>query len=343
MPTLQDVAKLAGVSSATVSRTFNNPELVDFATRSKVTAAIRKSGYTRNETARSLATRSSRTVGILTDTFVSNYFAPILEGASKLLGQYGYYATVAATEHNLSDAESTDSQIRAWRSLIDRQVESIIMLAFMESADLAHLAKEFPKSIVIGTSIDADQHQCITFDHYIGGRLAAEHLLKNGHHNIVMITGPTHKQDSVQRGQGFIDKLKEHDIQLGINQIFIGDYTFQGGRNAMRKIIESGQNPTAVFAQNDDMALGVASECYNAGIAVPKDTSIVGFDNSNLSTVMSPPLTTIDQPLMLMSRAAATLALNISYGRAHQTPLENPQTHFIPTLIERDSVANIRT
>jgi len=343
MPTLQDVAILAGVSTATVSRTLNNPELVDPDTRSKVAVAIKTSGYTRNETARSLATRSSRTIGLLTDNFASNYFAPMLDETISLLREYGYYAIVEATGNQNNAKKDTDSQKRAWRSLIDRQVESIIVLcAFMENSDLAQMLKEFPNSIVIGPSMDNDPQRCITVDHYIGGRVAARHLVENGHRNIVMVTGPTHRHDSRHRGQGFIDELKEHGVELSTEHIFTGDYTVAGGAAAMRKIIESGHNHSAVFAQNDDMALGVANECYNAGITVPRDISVIGFDNSFLSSAMSPPLTTISQPLELMSRSAAILALNISNGRAHQSPLPQPQTHFLPALIERKSVADIR-
>lgn len=344
MPTLQDVAKLAGVSTATVSRTLNKPELVNLATRLKVAAAIKESGYTRNETARSLATRSSKTIGILTDTFASNYFAALLDGSAKLLRQYGYYVLVEASGHVGTGNENiTDNQINAWRSLVNRQVESIIVLAYMKSTDLAKMTKEHPNSIVVGTSIDSFQAQCVTFDHYAGGRLAAEHLLEHGHRDIAMVTGPALKQDSMQRGQGFLDKLQEHGIQLGENHIFNGDYTVQGGVDAMREIVASEQKYTAVFAQNDDMASGVAIECYNIGIAVPKDLSIIGFDNSYIASTMSPPLTTVSQPLVLMSRAAATLALNISRGRADQKPLSHPQTHFFPKLIERKSIADVRS
>jgi len=343
MPTLQDVATLAGVSTATVSRTLNNPELVDPDTQSKVAVAIRNSGYTRNETARSLASRSSRTIGLLTDNFASNYFAPMLDETISLLREYGYYAIVEATGNQNNAKKDTDSQKRAWRSLIDRQVESIIVLcAFMETHDLAQMLDEFPNSIVIGPSLENDPLRCITVDHYIGGQVAAKHLLENGHKDIAMITGPTHRHDSRSRGQGFADELAKHGIQLTAKHIFTGDYTVPGGANAMRQVIESGNTFTAVFAQNDDMALGVAKECHDSGIEVPSDLSVIGFDNSFLASAMTPPLTTISQPLPLMSRAAAVLALNISSGRAHQAQLPQPQTHFLPELIERKSVADIR-
>jgi len=342
MATLQDVATLAGVSTATVSRTINNPELVDPTTRAKVASAIRTSGYTRNEAARSLAMRSSRTIGLLTDNFASNFFSPILDETIRILREYGYYGIVEATGNQSGQIDS-DNQIRAWRSLLDRQVESIIVLcAFIETTQLDQMLTEFPYSIVIGQPLSKHNHHCITVDHYFGGRLAAEHLLKSGHRNIAMITGPAHKQDAQLRGQGFTDTLRKHGITIPEKQIVNADYTVRGGANAQRIFMEAGLNPTAVFAQNDDMAVGVASECFNAGVTVPTDLSIIGFDNSPIATAMSPPLTTISQPLKLMSRSAATLALNICKGRVHETPIPHPQTHFMPTLIERQSVADIR-
>jgi len=344
MPTLHDVAQLASVSTATVSRTLNNPELVDPETRSRVAAAIQASGYTRNETARSLAMRSSRTIGLLTDNFASNYSSPILDETIKTLREHGYYAIVEATGYRPNSQRKNDAQKRRpWCSLIDRQVESIIVIcAYLVASELSQMLSEFPKSVFVGILLEDEKNKCITVDQYLGGRLAAKHLLAKGHRNIAMITGSDHRIDSHQRGNGLTDELSEHDVQLTPDQIFRGDYTVNGGAIAMRKIIQSGRKYSAVFAQNDNMALGAASVCHSESIAVPGDLSIIGFDNSFLATVMSPPLTTINQPIESMSRSAATLALNLCNGRANQAPLPHPQTHYMPTLIERDSVADIR-
>jgi len=146
MPTLADVASLAGVSTATVSRTLNNPELVDPITREKVTYAIKTSGYTRNETARSLATRSSRTIGLLTDNFAASYFAPIMDETIGILQRHGYFTIVEATGNNTGNID-LESQRNAWHSLINRQVESIIMLCIhVDDAELATMLIEFPKT-----------------------------------------------------------------------------------------------------------------------------------------------------------------------------------------------------
>ncbi len=341
MAKLQDVATLAGVSTATVSRTLNNPELVDPSTRQKVANAISTSGYQRNETARSLAMRSSRTIGLLTDTFSSNYFAPILDEAIKILHDFGYYAIVEATG-NHANHKNVELQKRAWRSLINRQVESIIVLcAFMDDRELDEMLMEFPSAINIGHSVEQAKSRCITVDHYTGGQLAAQHLIEMGHRNIAMISGPADRLDSQQRGDGFKDELNKHGIDLPSSKVYTGNYSVLGGSQAMQKLLETGHEVTAVFAQNDDMAVGVINECFSRSIEIPKDLSIIGFDDSSMATSTMPPLTTISQPLKQMSQSAATLALNLSVGRKNDKPLAKPTIHFLPELIARQSVANL--
>lgn len=342
MPTLQDVAILAGVSTATVSRTLNKPELVEPVTRTKVAEAIKVSGYTRNEAARSLAMRSSRTIGLLTDNFASSYFAPIMDETVDILREYGYYTIVEATG-NVANNIDPGKQRRAWQSLISRQVESIIVLSLLvDDAELENMLREFPNTVLIDRHVHEDSNRCITVDHYVGGQLAAKHLLDNGHRNIAMISGPENKPDANLRGKGFIDELLRQGCPIKENRIFQGNYTITSGTNAMQQILNGKDEVSAVFAQNDDMAAGVVNACYTAGIKVPEQMSVVGFDNSALATAVFPHLTTVSQPLKSMSHSAATLALNLSQRHQREGVLPNPQTHFMPALIERMSVMDIR-
>lgn len=340
MPTLQDVAQLAGVSTATVSRTLNTPELVELVTRDKVVAAITATGYSRNEAARSLAMRSSRTIGVITDNFASNYFATIMDETVDLLKRYDYYVIAESIGHD-AGYDNIKKQKKAWQSLVNRQVESIIVLCtLLSEAELEEMCAVFPNTVIIGRPIASAVDRCITVDHYSGGRQAARHLLEKGHRNIAMITGPDTKMDAGMRSNGFIDELAANNINLPMERILTGNYTINSGAEVMRHIIKSSDNVTAIFAQNDNMAVGVVNACYEAGLSVPNQMSVIGFDNSPLATSVFPNLTTISQPLKSMSKSAATLALSLSKHKPLSANIDKPQIHFEPTLIERMSVAD---
>lgn len=341
MTKLQDVAEIAGVSTATVSRTMNNPELVDPATRSKVEKVIHSVGYTRNETARSLALSSTRTIGILADTFSSPYFTTILDETIKFLQRHNYFAIVEITG-NLPGQIDEHKQQLAWQSLISRRVDAIIILSVIaETALLDSLIKEFPASVVMSQAFDKNNLPCITFDDRASGRIAAQYLLEKGHTQIAMLTGPERKVDSSERTLGFIEELAKHGIELPTLNICSGNYTILGGQKAMQTLLDSSAKFTAVFAQNDHMALGAISTCHKAGVEIPNDLSFVGHDDSEFARVSLPNLTSIRQPLKNMSQAAATFAMNLSKKNLNEALLPEPQIHFQPELVERDSVKEL--
>lgn len=341
MATLQNVAILAGVSTATVSRTLNNPEQVEPTTRAKVTDAIAKTGYKRNEMARSLASQSSRTIGLLTDTFSSSYFSPILDITTKTLHQHGYFTLVEAMGATPTTT-SSETQNRAWHSLTSRQVESVILLSGLINDDLLNkMFAEFPASVIVGKTIKGAEHRCIVFDHYKGGQLAAKHLLKKGHRRIAMINGSSYREDAIERAQGFKDELAANNIKLEANAIFEGDYTIDSGRAAARNILKKRDNFTAIFSHNDDMAAGAISELHIAGVDIPNEMSIIGFDNSAIAQAVHPQLTSISQPIKAMGYSAAKLALNLSKNHRNEKDFEQPQLQFSPEIIERHSVKQL--
>jgi len=341
MTKLQDVADIAGVSTATVSRTLNSPDLVDPTTRSKVESVIRSVGYQRNETARSLAKRSTRTIGLLADTFSSSYFTTIMDETSKFLQEHDHYSIVEVTGNEPEEVDEA-RQLRAWRSLINRQVDGIIILSLIaEEAMVETLINEFPATVVMSLALKKNCERYITFDDEAGGRIAAEHLIEKGHTNIATVTGPLYKMDSILRHQGFEKALARQGVDLPESHIWNGNYTVESGKQAMLSILKSPKKFTAMFAHNDNMAIGAISACYEAGVNVPNDISIIGYDDSPLATISLPPLTTIKQPLKSMSRAAAALALNFSRTRQGETQISTPQTHFVPSLVERQSVRDL--
>lgn len=337
MTKLQDVADKAGVSTATVSRTLNNPELVDPVTRLRVENVIKSIGYKRNETARALAMRSSRTIGLLTDSLGSSHFGNILDAITLFLQKHDYFSLVETVAPNPNDKLVQ----RGWRSLINRQVEGIIVLSiFSEDENIDTLREEFPATVVLGQTL-RNNTNCVSFDDEAGGRLAANYLLDNGHRDIAVIAGPSNKLDSHQRGKGFTDALKKRGVSVLGEHVQHGDYTIKSGIEAMRQLLRSKQKFTAVFAHNDNMAIGAITECYNTGVKIPEDVSLIGFDDSSLTAVALPPLTTIKQPLKQMSHAAATLAVNISKKKLGEALLPSPETHYLPVLVERQSVADL--
>lgn len=345
-PTLQDVASLAGVSTATVSRTLNSPDLVDPETRQIVSDVIKRCGYVRNEAARTLAMRSTRIIGLMTDHFSSSHSGPIMDETFRTLHSQGYYTVVEATGNQLENVDDITSE-RAFQSLIDRQVEAIILVCtFADEHRLQAAFDTFPQTVVVGWHSREPRNNCITVDQYLGGSIAAKHFIENGHDTFAMITGPEHKVDVQQRSKGFIDTLSANNYGICSEHIHCGNFKLEDGMKAAQSLLQNTPLPTAIFVQNDDMAAGVIKVLIKAGIRVPEDISVIGFDNGFISKAFHPGITSIDQPHKNMGQAAAELALSMVKVQTPDTSTAQAptqerkiQTHFTPRLIERGTVA----
>ncbi|MFI9829242.1 LacI family DNA-binding transcriptional regulator [Streptomyces sp. NPDC051913] len=329
-PTMADVARLAGVSHQTVSRVLGDHPNVRDETRAKVLRAIEEMGYRRNSSARALATRRTRTLGVVASNTTlygpaSTLFA--LEDAARAAG----YTVSTVSLHKL--AKETLSE--ALDHLSDGGVEGVIALAPQRSAveALAELRHPFPV-VVVGTGSGAEIPS-VNVDQQLGARLATGHLLAAGHRTVWHLAGPEDWQEAADRVTGWRATLEAAGIEPPTP--LRGDWSPLSGYRAGQELAGwVGRGLTAVFVANDQMALGVLRALREAGVRTPQDVAMVGFDDIPESEFFAPPLTTVRQDFATVGKHSIALLLDLIEGRA---PSGAPGVVIEPQLVVRASTA----
>lgn len=330
MVTMADVARHAGVSKATVSRALNQPEVVDRETRAIVRAAIVQLDYRPNEIARGLASRSSKTVGVVIKRFDSLYYGALLDGAEKAIAAQGFKMLAESTR------ERAEGEREAWSSLLERQCEAVIVqCGCLDDDELSDWMRERPKSVLMNRYLAAFEDRCIHLDNRRGGALAATYLHGKGHRNIAMVTGPSNFYEVRDRTEGFTEALRDRGITPTVIE---SDFLVQGGYDAVIPLLESDPSITGIFFQNDEMAAGAVEACRERGIIVPDDLSMIGFDDIPVARHLVPKLTTIRQPLRDIGAAAGNLAHALATG---VTDTSGIQRVFEAEIVERASVMEV--
>lgn len=329
-PLLADVARLAGVSSMTVSRVLNHSDRVSDATRERVLQAIDELGYRSNRAARTLAGGKSRVIGVVsieTELFGPTHTLFSIEAAARLAGHMVSFATVS------------EPTVPALRSALDHlseaQVDGLIVIAPVTLA-IASLSEMRPKIPMVITSAapsasaSATSAATVSIDQTVGGRLATAHLLDLGHRTVHHVGGPDGWIDAAARADGWQAELRARDAYTP--RALVGDWSPKSGYQAGTVLAEDAE-VTAIFVANDQMALGVILALEHAGRSVPGDVSVVGFDDIAESEFFRPPLTTVRQDLREVGRQSVDLLLaTIATGEPAQIRIE-------PTLVVRASTA----
>ncbi len=329
-PTIRDVAKEAGVSHQTVSRVINNSAPVNPATRSRVEQAIDVLGYRPNAIARFMAQGRTQTLACIAPNLSDYTFAKIIEGAEAQARGQGYFLFTASA----SDENSFADLIK---ELVDsRRTEGLLIInPYID--DRHQLApSDFP--VVYLAAAPRDQAiYSVALDDENGGFEATCHLLALGHREIAMITGPEIEDCTLDRTVGHRKALESAEIHYDNKLVRCGDWTATSGYEAARSILEAGQTFTALFAQNDRMAVGAARALREAGLQVPEDVSVIGFDDMPLASYFHPPLTTMRQDLEQIGRQAANLIIQVIEQKTI------PTNHYVltPELVIRGSTKPI--
>ncbi|TAG46724.1 MAG: LacI family DNA-binding transcriptional regulator [Betaproteobacteria bacterium] len=301
--TVLDVARLANVSASTVSRILNGNARVSPDKREAVEEAIRKLKFRPNLSARSLRSRSTKTIGILTQDLESPYFTGGTKGIEQGLLGSGYAPLVVPGHWNL--AEELD---RA-RLLISRKVDAMIILGGTLGDDhIAEMAQQQPIAVT-GRHLVAANVYSFHFDQVAGGRMATEHLISLGHKRIAHITGPVTHSDAVERKEGYLQAHANARLSVDPRLIVEGDYVEEGGERAINSLLDSKVPFSAVFCANDPTLWGARLALHRRGIEVPGQISLVGFDDMPQSMYMTPPVTTVRQPMHQMGQVAAQAVL----------------------------------
>lgn len=331
--TINDIARLAEVSKKTVSRVINNSPFVKEATRKRVEVVIAECGFTPDPQARGLAFRRSFLVGMIYDNPSPNYVVNMQQGVLDAVRASGLELLV----HPCNRAE--DSFLNDVRAFIVRQkLFGVVMPPSVSEDDrVIAILKEANTPYVRIASVSLDVPACMVVTHDSrGAAQAARHLAELGHRRIAFISGPDSFRSSHERGRGFAEGLAEHELALDPAYVRRGAYTFESGVEAATELLALPQRPTAIFAGNDEMAIGVMKAGRDAGLDVPSDLSIVGFDDLPMASRVWPNLTTVRLPIRDMGRMAAEKLTARSRGL---DPATLVQPEVDPSLVVRDSTS----
>ena len=327
--TLDMVARLAGVSPSTVSRILNGTAAVHEAKAKAVNNAIAELGFIPNPMARGLASGKTLSIGVITQAIDSPYYGITLRGIEDELNPAGYSSL------HVSGHWNAKTETRCMDMLLSRRVDGIIVLTGrIPDSVLRTCAKKIPV-VVTGRVLKTPRLLSLAFDNVEGGRLATQHLIDLGHRRIACISGNVKHPDAIDRLEGYQRAFKMAGLVYDPNLVVHGDFSEESGLQAAKLLLASGRPFTAIFAGNDQMALGAALGLHQSGLKVPQDVSLVGFDDLPVAIYALPPLTTVHVSAYELGRLAATAMLELIDNRVPQGDLPAPR------LVQRESSARL--
>jgi LacI family transcriptional regulator len=332
--TINDIARLAGVSKKTVSRVINNSPKVREQTRQQVQAIIEQNGYRPHPQARALALRRSFLVAMIYDNPSPQYIVNMQRAILDELEDTGLQLIIRPCDRNDEDF------YQRMQDFVDHTKISGAILPPSVSEDqrlIDLLTASGCRCIRIASVVLDEPENTIKTHDSAGAAQAARHLAELGHRNIAHIRGPLHFRSSHERLRGFREVLKEYGVELGPDSVLEAGYTFATGFERATELLARGNRPTAIFAGNDEMAIGVYQAAHNADIDIPGDLSVVGFDDTPIASRVWPPLTTVRLPIREMGRAAASLLLMDTSASKMRHYIS-----FTPEIIVRGSTAQPR-
>ena len=327
---LADVARLARVSTATVSRALMQPDKVKAATAARIRQAVQALGYVAHGAARALASRRTHTIGAVIPTLDNAIFANTAHALQKTLDDAGYTLLLASHEF---DAEV---EARVTRALIERGVDGLVLLGTTHHPSVLHMIDTHQIPYVLTWALDATgRHPCVGFDNHAAAVRIARHLLELGHREFAMISGVTSGNErAAERLEGVRQALAARGIALGIGRLVEKPYTLMAGREGLREVLSGTPRPTAVVCGNDVLAIGALAECNAQGLAVPREISLTGFDDLEMAAVVTPALTTVHFPTAELGTFAGQHLLARLAGK----PVEQ-RTELPVELVVRGSTA----
>jgi len=333
--TIKDVARLAGVGLGTASRVVRGKGSVSPAKLERVRKAIDTLSYRPSHAARSLLYGSSRMIGVYIPLMSGTFYTAMLQIIDSELRGAGLHMMVA---FGIGREGERRQAIDGVGFLFERGCDGVIVLTSpLLEEDLEALGPRRAKLVLLNHSFDSIPDQCFTVDHRLGGRLAARALLDHAHREIAVIAGPASVADNIARLDGFMQELQEAGIDTAGLWTAERDFSSSGGWSAAEELLASGRAFSAVFCANDEMALGALSCFHEAGLRVPQDVSVIGYDDVPSAAYSAPRLTSVHIPWREMTRSGVAALLNLCYGA------ERPLTRTFPVSVSlRASLARAR-
>jgi LacI family transcriptional regulator, repressor for deo operon, udp, cdd, tsx, nupC, and nupG len=328
--TISDVARAVGVTHGTVSRVIHNNPRISRATKTRVRKAIREMGYRPNLIARGLATNKSFVIAAIVPELDPSV-QQILRTVTDICRHHDYSLMVASTEYS-------ENEDVAYRSVVDRwQVDGVLIYNVIPQSvptpEALEILRQGPPIVFINRYIYATNVCAVGVDNYAAAKLAVDHLVRLGHTRIGMLKGSVVAADAMERHEGFVRAMKYHGLDIDPSIVARANYIFVDGIMEMRKMLQLPSPPTALFCANDLMALGACRAIEEAGLRVPDDISLVGFDDNEAAIYHHPSITTLRPPLPDVGRKAVKMLMD---------RISDPSTHMQqipcqPKLIVRES------
>ncbi|EMC2456412.1 TPA: substrate-binding domain-containing protein [Vibrio cholerae] len=333
MATMKDIARLAGVSTSTVSHVINKSRFVSDEIAERVNNAAQQLNYAPSVLARSLKMNRTKTIGMLVTTSTNPFFGEVVKGVERSCYHQGYNLILCNTE---GDNQRMKASIN---TLLQKRVDGLLLMCSTLEGERLDVFDRYPDIPIVvmdwGPILFASDK--IQDNSLQGGYMAAKHLIECGHKEIGCITGPLIRHQAQMRYEGYKRALAEAGIAINPDWIVESDFECEGGYQAFEKLYERGKLPSALFVSNDMMAMGVIQAASQRGLRVPDDLSLIGYDDVHIAKFMTPALTTIHQPKYRLGKAAVDTLLY---------RLENPDTtaqvvQLEPTLVVRNSVRKL--
>ncbi|MGD2130541.1 MAG: LacI family DNA-binding transcriptional regulator [Lysobacterales bacterium] len=332
---IKDVARLAGVSIATVSRCLNDPERVREQTRARVADAIRRTGYSPNTLAQSFRRGKTQVIMVVLPSVGDPFFTEVMQGIRSVAASRGYSLLISETQFNTMTADEVGTMV------VSRQADGIVLLASLSPFGTEVLSARSHRAlpIVIGfekVSTELTGFPSVHIDNVEAAREATNYLISLGHRRIAFIRGPHQTLLTRDRELGFKAAMSDSGLIVRDDWLVDGELTLPGAAAATRSLLAYPQRPTAIFCATDEMAMGCYQALNSAELAIPGDVSVVGFDDIRYAQALDPPLTTIRQPAReIGERVVLRLLAEIEQGRG-----SSQGTEVVPhRLVVRDSTA----
>ncbi|EPP1032890.1 ribose operon transcriptional repressor RbsR [Cronobacter turicensis] len=326
---MKDVARLAGVSTSTVSHVINKDRFVSEAIRLRVEDAIRTLNYAPSALARSLKLNQTRTIGMLITASSNPFFSELVRGVERSCFERGYSLVLCNTD---GDEQRMNRNLE---TLLQKRVDGLLLLCTETHQPSPAIMKRYPAipTVMMDWSPFDGDSDVIQDNSLLGGDIATRYLIDKGYTRIACVTGPLDKTPARLRLEGYRAAMRRAGLPVAEGYEVIGDFEFAGGLRAMQSLLALPEPPQAVFMGNDAMAVGAYQALYQAGLRIPQDIALVGYDDIELASYMTPPLTTIHQP----KDELGELAIDVLIHRMAQPELQQQRLQLTPVLMVRGS------
>ncbi|GMB08822.1 LacI family DNA-binding transcriptional regulator [Thermolongibacillus altinsuensis] len=312
MSTIEDVAKLTGLSRTTVSRVINNHPYVSEDKRKLVIEAMNKLGYVPNSSARSLRNQKTDVIALFVPRITNPFFSQLVESTEIAAADHGYQLIICQTRY------SPEKELNYMNLLKTKQVDGVILASLQNDWEKLEPFLDYGPIVLCNEFEDRANVPTVKLDQVYGGYIATKHLIEQGHTKIAYCCGGYRSNVAKSREIGFRQALSEHKLSFDERYAFRDAFNIADGKRVFQKMITLPDPPTAVFTGSDEVAAGILSEARKHGYRVPEDLAIVGFDNQAITELMDPMITTVHQPVKEMAQKAVDIIVEKIQSRKYR-------------------------